>query len=230
MADTEKLQKILADSGLGSRREMEKWIAAGRVTVNGKVATLGDRALRSDNITVDDKRLKQRHDENRLIMLNKPEGTICSRGDERANVFDLLPKLSQGRWISVGRLDINTSGLLLFTNNGDVANKLMHPSSNLEREYLVRVLGEVSDKQLSQLLKGVMLDDGMAKFTDIVGPRGKGKNQWYNVIIKEGRKREVRRLWESQGCTVSRLKRIRFGDYRLPRNLPIGQTMVVKIR
>lgn len=227
---TEKLQKILADHGLGSRREMEKWIDAGRVQVNGKLATLGERALRSDKIAVDGKVLKSRQDHRRLIMLNKPEGVICSRQDDRPTVFELLPKLKEGRWISVGRLDLNTSGLLLFTNDGDLANKLMHPSSNLEREYLVRVLGDVSDQQLSNLLKGVMLDDGIAKFSEIIGPRGKGMNQWYNVILKEGRKREVRRLWESQNCTVSRLKRIRFGSYKLPRELASGAVMEVSVK
>lgn len=228
---TEKLQKILADAGLGSRREIEKWISAGRVSVNQAIAKLGDRAERFDDIAVDGKSVKLAKDMTRLILFNKPEGTICTRKDDqdRPTVFELLPPLKRGRWVAVGRLDFNTSGLLLFTNNGELANQLMHPSSNLEREYVVRVLGEVTPTIIETLLKGVILEDGFAKFEAIIGPRGSGKNVWFNVIIKEGRKREVRRLWESQDCQVSRLKRIRFGEHALPEDLPMGQFIELSI-
>lgn len=222
---TEKLQKILASAGLGSRREIETWLDAGRVKVNGKLAKLGDRADRSAHILLDDKPVQLQKEKTRLIMLNKPEGVICSRKVDKSNVFELLPELAYGRWISIGRLDVNTTGLLLFTNDGELANKLMHPSSNLEREYLVRVIGEINNQVLGNLLKGVQLDDGPAKFDEIIGPRGKGKNVWFNVIIKEGRNREVRRLWESQNCQVSRLKRVRFGRYTLPRELSVGEVL-----
>ena len=222
---TEKLQKILASAGLGSRREIETWLQAGRVKVDGKEAKLGDRAERSASITVDGKPVALQTEKTRLIMLNKPEGVICSRKVDKPSVFELLPELPYGRWVSIGRLDINTSGLLLFSNDGELANKLMHPSSNLEREYLVRVLGDINDTMLGNMLKGVMLDDGMAKFEEILGPRGKGKNVWFNVMLKEGRKREVRRLWESQDCQVSRLKRIRYGRYSLPRELAVGDVL-----
>ncbi len=222
---TEKIQKILADAGLGSRREIEKWISAGRVSVNGQLAKLGDRAERSDEISVDDRPVQLAQDMTRLILLNKPEGTICTRKDDegRPTVFELLPPLKRGRWVAVGRLDFNTSGLLLFTNNGELANKLMHPSANLEREYVVRVLGDVTQKIVNNLLAGVELEDGFAKFESITDQRGSGQNTWFNVVIKEGRKREVRRLWESQDCQVSRLKRIRFGEYMLPTELSVGQ-------
>lgn len=228
---TEKLQKILADAGLGSRREIEKWISAGRVSVNQKLAKLGDRAERSDEISVDDKPVQLARDMTRLILVNKPEGYICTRKDDqdRPTVFELLPLLKRGRWVAVGRLDFNTSGLLLFTNNGELANQLMHPSSNLEREYVVRVLGDANETVIETLLKGVILEDGFAKFEAIIGPRGSGQNVWFNVIIKEGRKREVRRLWESQDCQVSRLKRIRFGEYSLPEDLPLGQFIELSV-
>lgn len=228
---TEKLQKILADAGLGSRREIEKWISAGRVSVNQKIAKLGDRAERSDEIAVDDKPIRLTTDMTRLILLNKPEGYICTRKDDqdRPTVFELLPPLKRGRWVAVGRLDFNTSGLLLFTNNGELANKLMHPSANLEREYIVRVLGDVNQTVIDNLLEGVILEDGFAKFEDIEGPRGSGKNAWYTVVIKEGRKREVRRLWESQDCQVSRLKRVRFGEYVLPEELPLGEFIELSV-
>jgi len=222
---TEKVQKILADAGLGSRREIEKWISDGRISVNGQVSKLGDRAERSDQISVDDRPVQLIKDMIRLILLNKPEGCICTRKDDegRPTVFELLPSLKRGRWVAVGRLDFNTSGLLLFTNNGEIANKLMHPSANLEREYVVRVHGKVTQKIIDTLLEGVVLEDGFAKFESITSQRGSGQNTWFNVVIKEGRKREVRRLWESQDCQVSRLKRIRFGEYALPIELPVGQ-------
>jgi 23S rRNA pseudouridine2605 synthase len=225
---SEKLQKILARGGLGSRREMEQWIDAGRVSINGKIAKLGDRAEEDDTIRVDGHILDSRSTAParlRVIMYNKPEGEICSHHDPegRPTVFDHLPNLRNSKWLSIGRLDFNTTGLLLFTNNGELANKMMHPSSNLEREYAVRVFGPVDDAMLDRLREGVQLEDGFAKFERIVPAGGEGRNQWFHVIIKEGRNREVRRLWESQEVSVSRLTRIRFGDITLPRTIPVGR-------
>ena len=226
----DKLQKLLAQAGLGSRREMETWIAAGRVTVNGERATLGDRASFADTILVDGKRLRPPQQADlapRVLIYNKPEGEICSRRDPegRPTVFDRLPPLKQGRWIAIGRLDFNTTGLLLFTNDGDLANKLMHPSSVIDREYLCRVLGHIDPSVLQRLTEGVLLEDGVARFTDIVDGGGEGANHWYYVAIMEGRNREVRRLWESQEVQVSRLKRVRFGQIFLPSKLKQGQWM-----
>jgi len=223
---TEKLQKILAEAGLGSRRELETWISAGRVKVDGKVAKLGDRASKDARITVDDKLLRLNVAEKipRILLYHKPAGEICSRHDpqNRPTVFEKLPHLAKGRWIVIGRLDINTSGLLLFCNNGDVANRLMHPSSNIEREYAVRVLGAVSPAALLRLKQGVMLEDGMARFENIAPAGGKGANIWYHVILKEGRYHEVKRLFQSQDVCVSRLIRVRFGPIFLPRDLRPG--------
>lgn len=224
----EKLQKVLARAGLGSRREMEKVISAGRVKVNGKVASLGDRVNDDDNINFDGRRLdthKVQRERPRVLLYNKPEGEICSRKDPegRRTVYESLPKLTSGRWISIGRLDFNTSGLLLFTDDGDLANKLMHPSSNIDREYLVRIQGQVDDEMKDNLRKGVMLDDGHAKFTDIVDGPGEGRNRWFYCVVMEGRNREVRRLWESQNVAVSRLKRVRFGNIFIPSHVRVGQ-------
>lgn len=233
MSDTltgEKLQKVLAQAGLGSRREMERVISAGRVKVNSVVATLGDRVTTADAITVDGKKVKVvdiSQYAGKVLIYNKPEGEICSRQDPegRPTVFDRLPKIPQGRWISVGRLDFNTSGLLLFTTDGSLANKLMHPSSVIEREYLCRVLGNIDEPMLQRLNQGVLLEDGVARFTDIVEGRGEGANRWFYVVIMEGRNREVRRLWESQEVQVNRLKRVRYGDIFLPSKLRQGQWM-----
>ena len=222
----EKLQKVLARTGLGSRREMERWIDDGRVTVNGKPATLGDRVVERDRIAVDGKPLdRSPANETRCILYHKPTGEVCSRKDPqgRRTVFERLPRLKAGRWISIGRLDYNTSGLLLFTTDGELANTLMHPSSNIEREYMVRVMGEWNEDMLKRLLEGVMLEDGMARFTDIQDGGGDGINHWFYVVIMEGRNREVRRLWESQGLTVSRLKRVRYGDVFIPSKVKQGQ-------
>lgn len=217
---TEKLQKVLARIGLGSRRELEGWIQDGRVSVNGKVATIGDRVSPEDEIRVDGHPVKQQsdHERVRVIIYNKPEGEVSTKDDPegRPTVFTRLPRLHHGRWIMVGRLDINTSGLLLFTNNGELANKLMHPSSEVEREYLVRVHGAVDDDMLARLQEGVELDDGPAKFNKIRIGQGGNTNRWFSVVIGEGRNREVRRLWESQGVEVSRLKRIRYGSVEIP--------------
>lgn len=223
----EKLQKLLAHAGIGSRRDMEKLIAEGRVKVNGETAKLGDRAGSRDDITLDGKKIKMSAEKvaGRVLLYNKPEGEICSHSDPegRPTVFARLPKIKGARWISVGRLDFNTSGLLIFTTDGELANALMHPSSEIDREYLCRVLGQVDEPLLQRMIDGVMLEDGVAKFTDIVDGGGEGANRWYYVAIMEGRNREVRRLWESQNVQVSRLKRVRFGTVFLPSRLKQGQ-------
>ena len=214
---SEKLQKVLARAGHGSRREMEALITAGRVSVDGKVATLGDRVEVNAVIRVDGHTVKTRAEEEmicRVLAYHKPEGEMCTRHDPegRPTVFDRLPKLDSARWIAVGRLDVNTSGLLLFTTDGELANRLMHPSHEVEREYAVRVFGEITEAMLQRLRKGVQLEDGMAKFNKIKPAGGEGLNQWFNVTLTEGRNREVRRLWESQEVQVSRLMRVRYGD------------------
>lgn len=222
----ERLQKVLANAGLASRREIEKWIDAKRIKVNGKIAIPGTRVTNKDKIFIDDKLVYMNNDEliNQTIAYHKPAGQICSRNDPegRDTVFSHLPKLKNQRWISVGRLDINTSGLLLFTTDGELANKLMHPSSEIEREYAVRVLGEVSNTMIKKLTDGVKLNDGMAKFKSVKEAGGEGANHWYNVILTEGKNREVRRLWEAIGIKVSRLMRIRFGEIKLNRALQAG--------
>jgi len=224
---SEKLQKILAAAGYGSRRELERWISDGRVSVNGQVAKLGDRASADDTVFVDGKRarLSAQTQRIRVLLYNKPEGEVCTRSDPegRKTVFDSLPKLKGERWIAVGRLDISTSGLLMFTNNGDLANKLMHPSSEIDREYLVRVHGAVDDDMLQRLRDGILLEDGLARFSDIVPGERVGTNGWYTVALMEGRNREVRRLWESQNVEVNRLKRVRFGPIFLPSYARRGQ-------
>ncbi len=223
---TEKLQKVLADLGLGSRREMEVVIAQGRVHVNGAVAKLGDRVDRAADIRLDNHGVQQHKEQGfcRVLMYHKPEGELCTRHDPqgRATVFDRLPSLQHARWISVGRLDINTSGLLLFTTDGELAHKLMHPSMKVAREYAVRVFGQVTDDMLQKLKQGVQLDDGLAAFETISSQGGDGLNRWFKVILKEGRQREVRRLWESQGLHVSRLIRIRYGQIVLSARVPRG--------
>lgn len=227
---SEKLQKVLARAGLGSRRTLEQWIQENRVSVNGKIAKIGDRVIAEDIIRIDGHLLSQQstaQSETRVLIYHKPEGQVCTRNDPegRPTVFDALPMLRQGRWIVVGRLDFNTTGLLLFTTDGELANRLMHPSQQIEREYAVRVLGEVDAAMISRLKKGVMLEDGKAHFDDIQDAGGTGANHWYHVILREGRNREVRRLWESQGVTVSRLMRVRFGSIVLPRALRFGRSM-----
>lgn len=225
----EKLQKVLANLGLGSRREIEGWISEGRVSVNGDLATLGDRVGESEQLRVDGNLVTRKQDDPvcRILMYNKPEGELCTRKDEegRPTVFDRLPVIKGERWITVGRLDINTSGLLLFTNDGELANRLMHPRHQIEREYAVRVFGEVTADVLRNLKKGVKLEDGIAKFTHI-RPRSQqedeSQNQWFDVTLQEGRNREVRRLWESQNVQVSRLIRLRYGPLALQKRLPQG--------
>ena len=222
---SEKLQKMLAGAGLGSRRELEKWIVAGRVSVNGSTATLGDRAEASDRIMVDGRVIKTNRDEiPRVLMYSKPEGEVSTTSDPdgRPTVFEVLPKINSGRWIAIGRLDINTSGLLLFTNYGELANRLMHPSYEIKREYLARIHGDVDQKMLNNLMDGVVLDDGLAKFQTVKAQHHRNpeertsSNQWFRCILAEGKTREVRRLWESQDVEVSRLKRISYGPIELP--------------
>ena len=222
----ERLQKLLASAGLGSRREIEKWISDKRVTVNGSVAKLGDRAKLDDKILVDGRFIAlQQGQLNRVLIYNKSEGEVSTTYDpkDRPIIFDRLPRLTEGRWITVGRLDINTTGLLLITNYGDLAHRLMHPSFSIEREYWVRVYGRIDAAAVRRLTNGVELEDGVAKFSSIV-PHNfdleksslSVSNNWFRVILLEGRNREVRRLFESQGVKVSRLKRIRYGPVRLP--------------
>lgn len=222
----ERIQKVLAGLGYGSRREIERWIEAGRVQVNDKIISLGTQVEPDDQIKVDGKTVKTTTETGitRVLAYHKPVDEICTRSDPegRPTVFDNLPRLKSGRWIAIGRLDINSSGLMLFTNNGELANRLMHPSYQIEREYAVRVLGEVTEKMLDQLKKGVKLDDGVAKFVTICDAGGQGANRWYHVTLKEGRNREVRRMWEAVGRQVSRLHRIRYGPVSLPRSLRPG--------
>lgn len=227
---SEKLQKVLARAGLGSRRTLEEWIQANRVSVNGKIAKLGDRVIPEDVIRIDGHLLSQQsttQSDTRVLLYHKPEGQVCTRSDPkgRPTVFDDLPILRNSRWIVVGRLDINTTGLLLFTTDGELANRLMHPSSQIDREYAVRILGNVDALMIARLKKGVKLEDGNAHFDDIQDAGGTGANHWYHVILREGRNREVRRLWESQGVKVSRLMRVRFGQIVLPRSLRFGKWM-----
>ncbi|OTA20066.1 ribosomal large subunit pseudouridine synthase B [Xenorhabdus beddingii] len=224
---TEKLQKVLARSGHGSRREIEGYIQQGRISVDGKTATLGDRieVKPSVKVRLDGRILNIKEPQKtvcRVLAYYKPEGELCTRHDPegRPTVFDRLPKMQDARWIAVGRLDINTCGLLLFTTDGELANRLMHPSQEVEREYAVRVFGEVDNAKLRQLTQGVQLEDGPASFKTITFKGGEGINQWYNVTLTEGRNREVRRLWESVGVQVSRLIRVRYGDINLPKGLP----------
>jgi 23S rRNA pseudouridine2605 synthase len=229
---SEKLQKVLARAGLGSRRELETWIEAGRVSVDGKVATLGDRVEGTEEIRVDGKPVKtmpEEEVERRVLIYHKPEGEISSRNDPegRPTVFDNLPRLRGLRWVQVGRLDINTSGLMLFTTDGELAHRLMHPSNEFVREYAVRVRGEITPEKRQALLDGVMLEDGVSRFQAVedAGGNEEGANQWYRVQLIGGKYREVRRLLESQDLQVARLMRVRFGDIRLPPDLRQGRWM-----
>jgi 23S rRNA pseudouridine2605 synthase len=221
---SEKIQKILANAGLGSRRQIEMWIREGKIVVNGKVAHIGDRMTYHAKVCVNGREinlLKSKKQKSRVLLYHKPEGEICTRNDpeKRPTIFDRLPLIRNSRWICVGRLDFNTSGLLLITNDGELANHLMHPKSEIEREYAVRVHGEVSEGMLAKLEKGVKLEDGMARFEKIQDAGGSGSNHWFHVIVKEGRNRLVRRLWEALGFNISRLIRIRFGPVYLPSGL-----------
>jgi 23S rRNA pseudouridine2605 synthase len=222
------LQKLLAAAGLGSRREIEGWIAAGRLRVNGATAKLGDRAGPADTIELDGKRvaLKAAAARPRVLLYHKPEGEMVTRSDPggRPTVFERLPAIPGGKWVAVGRLDINTAGLLLLTDSGELANQLMHPRYEVEREYAVRVLGEIKPEERRRLLEGVPLEDGAGRF-DRLEPSGaaEGANRWYRVVLREGRNREVRRLFEAVGRKVSRLLRVRYGPVSLPRELRPGR-------
>ena len=227
---SERLQKVLARAGYGSRRALELAIAEGRVSVNGVIAVLGTKIEKGDEVAFNGKPVSTERlfGQTRLVLAyHKAEGEVCTRNDPegRPTIFDRLPKLSQCRWIAVGRLDINTSGLILLTTDGELSNRLMHPSSGVDREYMVRVHGNVTEQQLERLVEGVMLEDGPARFTDIVRHPGSDRdrlNQWFYVALMEGRNREVRRLWESQGLQVNRLKRVRYGCIFLPSFLKRG--------
>jgi 23S rRNA pseudouridine2605 synthase len=224
----ERLQKLLANAGLGSRRQLEALISEGRVKVNGRVARLGDRATAEDRIEVDGRPVGGRRLASQprfVIVYNKPEGELVTRHDPegRKTVFDRLPRLPAGRWIAVGRLDVNSAGLLLLTNDGELANRLMHPRTQIDREYAVRVNGEVTEEMVRRLVTGVDLEDGPARFEDVVDAGGEGSNRWFHLVIMEGRKREVRRLWEAVGATVSRLKRVRYGPIILDSSVRVGQ-------
>lgn len=225
----ERLQKVLAQAGIGSRREMEEWISAGRVSVNGTVATLGMRVSEGDKVQVDGRhiRLQLQAEQTlpRILLYHKQEGEIVSRDDpkERANVFDALPKLRGQKWIAIGRLDFNTSGLLIFTTSGELANRLMHPRFEVEREYAVRVQGQMTPDQMHQMVKeGIELEDGLVRFEQLSDEGGEGFNHWYRLVLKEGRNRVVRRTFEALGLPVSRLMRVRFGMINLPPRIKRG--------
>lgn len=224
--DAERIQKYLANQGLGARREIEEWIEQGRIHLNGALAQLGDKIKPGDEIIIDGKEFKPKPQQERVRVLvyHKPAGEICSQSDpeNRPTVFENLPRLRDGRWIMIGRLDVTTEGLLLFTNHGELAHRLMHPSYEIEREYAVRVFGEVKSEMIDNLRHGVELEDGFAKFDEIHDRGGDGANRWFHVTLSEGRNREVRRLWESQGVQVSRLIRVRYGSIQLPRLLRRG--------
>ncbi len=224
---TLKLQKLLAQKGLGSRREMETWIAAGKITVNDKTAVLGDRVSTEDVVRIGKRviRLNRTDGLPKVLLYHKPEGEIVSRNDPegRPSVFEKLPHLRSSKWIAIGRLDFNTSGLLIFTTDGVLANRLMHPRFEVEREYAVRILGKLTPEQMTKLTTGVELPDGRAAFSYLAEQGGEGINHWYRVILKEGKNREVRRMFEAIGLTVSRLMRVRFGPINLPPRLKRGQ-------
>ena len=225
--EPERLQKILAASGVGSRRQMEEWISNGWVQVNGKTAQLGDKVSPDDQVSVKGNAIKLKWADRlpRIILYYKQEGEIVSRDDPqgRVSIFDRLPQAASSRWVAIGRLDINTSGLLILTTSGELVQRFAHPKFEVQREYAVRVLGEVSREQMQQLTQGIMLDDGLAQVERISEQGGEGANKWYNVVIKEGRNREVRRIFEHIGLTVSRLVRVGFGPIGLPNRLKRGQ-------
>ncbi len=231
----ERVQKALARMGYGSRREIERLIGEEKIRINGQLAKLGDHVTAGDKINIGSRRAVITSDVNRIRVLiyNKPEGEVCTQKDEegRRTVFESIGTLKQGqgRWISVGRLDINSSGLLLFTNYGDLANHLMHPSSEIEREYAVRVHGEVTNDTIKRLLKGVEVEGDFMKFDQIIDGGGQGSNHWYHVVLKEGKNREVRRLWQSQDVRVSRLTRVRYANLVLPRDLKSGKKVELSL-
>ena len=231
---TEKLQKVLARAGLGSRREMELWIHAGRITVNGAKAQLGARVSARDVIRVDGRVLRPRAGAElpRVLLYHKPEGELVSRDDPsgRPTIFERLPPVRGAKWLAVGRLDYSTGGLLVLTTSGELANRMMHPRYGLEREYAVRILGRVKPEDMRRLARGIRLEDGPAKFESIEERGGEGANRWYRVVVREGRNRIVRRMFASLGCTVSRLMRVRFGPITLPPRLRRGQLIELASR
>ena len=228
----ERIHKVLARAGYGSRRQVETWVILGRVSCNGKISILGDKIRVSDVIKLDGKALSSGElwkYPQQILLYNKPVGELCTRKDPdgRRIIYQSLPAPDHGRWVSVGRLDINTSGLIIHTTDGKLANTLMHPSNVVDREYAVRILGEVTTETLYNLVNGVSLDDGQASFLDVRRSGGKGANSWFHVVIQEGRNRVIRRLWESQGVQVSRLMRVRYGPVINPSKLRIGNWMIV---
>jgi len=226
----ERIQKALAHAGFGSRREIEGWIREGKVFINRRPAHLGDRYRRGDQVMLNghlvnlEKRLQAA---TRVLLYHKPVGELVSRRDPegRPVIFSQLPRLELGRWVAVGRLDVNTQGLILVTNNGELAHRLMHPSREVEREYAVRILGTVSEAVIERLINGVQLEDGPARFESVAEAGGEGANRWFHVVVREGRNRLVRRLWESQNLVVSRLIRVRYGDIVLPPRLRAGASV-----
>ncbi len=231
----QRLQKLLAQAGLGSRRALEARIAAGEIQLNRRRAKLGDKVAAGDVVSLNGVEYAvaaAAAPAPRVIVLNKPEGVVCTRSDPdgRPTVFDHLPPLKSGRWITVGRLDLNTTGLLLLTTDGELAHALMHPKSGVDREYACRIRGEVDATTIARLKDGVELDDGPARFSDLVASGGSGQNRWYHVTLMEGRQREVRRLWEAVGVQVSRLKRVRFGAVFLPSRLKLGRSEELSAR
>ena len=223
----ERLQKWLAGQGLGSRREIERWITAGRISVDGELAELGVKVDGTERIEIDGKAIRMpKHEKKpRTLIYHKPPGEICTRSDPqgRRTIFESLPKVLGARWISVGRLDFQTTGLLILTTDGELANRLMHPSSELQREYVVRAFGEPTEEQLAELMQGVELEDGKAKFASLVVTEGEGSNRSYRVSISEGRNRIVRRMFEKIACRVNRLMRVSYGPIKLPRDLRPGK-------
>ena len=230
----QRIRKVLAQMGLGSRRQIEQWIAEGRVQINGKTAVLGQTISQSDKIRANGKLVDIKHsfshlgslNKVRILLYHKPEGEIVSVKDpkNRPTVFAHLPRLRNAKWINVGRLDFNTSGLLLFTTSGELANRLMHPSSGIIREYSVRILGELTLESQQKLLSGVEIDGELCQFQSLEEVGGTGANRWYKVTLSEGKNREVRKLFASVNCTVSRLIRIRYGNLILPPLLRRGKT------
>lgn len=229
VGNAQRLHKLLALAGLGSRRDMEKLIETGRVSINGHLATVGAAVIDQDVVRVDGRIMHLPFDPElpQVLLYHKPEGELVSADDPegRATVFAKLPRIKQGKWIAIGRLDMNTSGLLIFTNSGDLANRFMHPRYEVEREYAVRILGELTEGQMLQLTQGIELDDGLANFETIYPQGGEGANKWYQVVIKEGRNREVRRLFEALHMPISRLMRVRFGPITLPSRVKRGQML-----
>ncbi|MFK7957984.1 MAG: pseudouridine synthase [Lysobacterales bacterium] len=223
-----RIQKILAAAGLGSRRQLERALAEGEIKVDGQQVGPGDRLTAGVTVEYSGHHylvVADDQTQGRVLMYNKPEGVVCTRSDPegRRTVFDHLPEARKGRWVGIGRLDINTTGLLLITTDGELANAMMHPSSGVDREYACRIQGEVTAEMIEQLKAGVMLDDGEARFSDIVDSGGTGGNHWYHVVLMEGRQREVRRLWDAVGVRVSRLKRVRYGAVMIPSRLKVGR-------